>query len=90
MRVILHIPTGEIVEFVKLNVRGRQSVTGLYFVFKTKTWTACSGGLSKNILDQVKFRSRLLETDDPRLLLHSLCSHAKFMPEEFEIIDINE
>ena len=89
MKAILHIPTGELVEFAKTNALGKQCATGIYITFRTKSlpmFTAALQDVPKNLV----FRSQLLETDDIRLMLHTLCQHSKFIAEEFELVDIKE
>lgn len=89
MKAILHIPTGEIVEFAKTNALGKQMATGIYITYRTKSLAAFSPSL-REVPSGLKFRANLLETDDIRLMLHALCQHSKFISEEFELVDIKE
>lgn len=91
MKAILHITTGDLVYFIKCNFHGKQMINGVYHCFETAThgrWF--SVGFKYNDDNKYKFRYRLLDNDDPKLLIHSICNHGRFLQEEFAVVDIVE
>jgi hypothetical protein len=88
MRAILHIPSGELVEFVRMNARGVSIHNGLYIVFrlhKNLYSPVFPGGMQ----GPIPFRIFLKEDEHVELLMHSLMQcKEKFLAEEFTIIDL--
>ena len=92
MRAILHIPSGQLVEFVKTNSTGKQLADGLYVTFRINGVARFSNLAMRSTpdLSRAKFRHALIESDNIPLLLHYLTSNLelRLLKEEFEIVEV--
>ena len=88
MKAILHIPSGELVEFIRLNAKGTPSRKGLYVVFEFNN-RRYSPLYPSNASGPMIFRTYLRDDEHTELLLRSLLQcEVKFLAEEFTIIDL--
>jgi hypothetical protein len=85
MKAILHIPSGELVQFVRLTASAKPMHNGLYFVFKIngKQYSPLVAG---GMRSDYPFRTALKENEHIELLLQSL-TQCKFLAEEFIVVD---
>lgn len=80
MRALLHIPSGDLVRFVKLDSRGRITPNGSFYVTLLNN-EACS-----IFSDGRGYRTYLEDYDNLPLLLQALVN-SSYVKNEFEVIE---
>lgn len=91
MRAVLHVPSGEIIEFAKTNTLGKQHSRGLYITIRSDYFGIKSMLREGTVkAPDLIFRKAILDSDHEALLLHDMSIVTKCDPSEFEIIEIKE
>lgn len=89
MTSILHIPSGEVATFVRINYKGLPIAYGTLYLFKLgkESNIVTTLGAKVKYLHRYIFRSETLQDDNIDMILATICNSTGFLRDEFEIIN---
>lgn len=91
MRAVLHVPSGEIIDFAKTNTIGKQHSRGLYTTIRSDYFGVKSMLREGSVkASDLIFRKAILDSDHEAILLHDMSIVTNCDLSEFEIIEIKE